>query len=423
MLQFRSAAAPVAWYPASGFARCCLRSRFVGSTAKSCAVTGDQQGRQLVDGWLRGAGDVDRGQRDNRFRVSVASAHGGECSGGGSGGGSGSDQGLQKGAHGDLRGNRFEGLKGFLGHLGSGFCCFDELSFGIRPALLPATCDELHTLASNGDWRRRSGFARGVFHHQTQPPRVTPQSRHHRRVLAHVDHRCRPGRAGAGVQHHFQLPLQPLVDLFRVVQRLGLAGISVVDSNGCPKIASSPASHGAQGRAARSCAGWGGEPPWHLLVAGRMKVKGPGVASGASGTACCPPWRRSPARRSRHSKVRWCLSSTPARGGAARRRLCRPAGRRARSWSPSGSRQCRQPGALRRLAQKRGAGVVGVDFEALGHGQASPQAQPGCSRPAPSTRGQRRRPAAAGCRGRCGFRRGVKSLPDASRPYSSAVSV
>ena len=61
------------------------------------------------------------------------------------------------------------------------------------------------------------------------------------------------------------------------------------------------------------------------------------------------------------------------------------------------------------------AGVVGVDFEALGHGQASPQAR-WIRSPSSRPHGVSRRPAAAGCRGRWNFVGEWKSLPrDASR--------
>ena len=183
-----------------------------------------------------------------------------------------------------ISGNRFEGPQGASWDIwAAGFAASMNSSFGIRPARYQPPATNCTLWRPNGDWRRRSGFARGVFHHQTQPPQVTPaQSRHHRRVLAHVDHRCRPGRAGAGVQHHFQLPLQPLVDLFprRSAARSRRAGSAWWTAMAAQRSPTVPASHGARGPAGRWCGGWVGEPPRHLrLVAGGMKVKGPGVAS------------------------------------------------------------------------------------------------------------------------------------------------
>ena len=269
MLQFRfSCGRRSPWPPASGFTRCCLRSRRLAARRLLRAVTGDQQGRQLVDGWLGGASDVHRGQRDNRFRGVSGQRHGRRYAAVAAVA-TAIASGSSEGAHGDLQKQGLEGpQRGFLGHLGSGFrCSMNSVSASARLAT-----SHLRRIAHFGARTATGaddpGFARGL-HHQTPAARVTPaQSRHHRRVLAHVDHRGRPGRAGARVQHHFQLPLQPLVDLFarRSSGSVSPDGISVVDNNGCPKIANSSTSHGARGPASRWCGGWGGRaavaPPW-----------------------------------------------------------------------------------------------------------------------------------------------------------------
>ena len=105
MLQFRAQLrAPVAL--AASIWLCTLLPSIttVGSTASFCAPSRviSRVGSLLTAGWevpvMYTVGSV-----TTASGVSVASATGGECSGGGSGGGSGSDQGLQKGAHGDLR--------------------------------------------------------------------------------------------------------------------------------------------------------------------------------------------------------------------------------------------------------------------------------------------------------------------------------